>query len=50
MMDKSLHFTGFRDTALEKRLETASPLALVMIKGFRVGVVIGIIAVALYFF
>lgn len=50
MIDKFLHFIGFRDTALDKRLETESPLALVMIQGFRVGVAIGIIAVGLYVF
>lgn len=47
IVDKFLHFIGFRDTALDKRLEAESPLVLVMIKGFRVGVVIGAVAVLL---
>ncbi len=49
VVDRILHFLGFRDTALDKRLETESPLALVMIQGFRLGVVIGIIAIGLFY-
>ncbi|GEQ97047.1 hypothetical protein JCM17844_06840 [Iodidimonas gelatinilytica] len=49
IIDKFLHFIGARDAALDRRLKVESPIARMWIAGFRVGVLIGMIAVGLHF-
>ena len=40
-----LNFISFRDSGLERRLRDENPILLVFIRGFRIGVFIGIFAV-----